>query len=44
MVKKDGKKINHWGLGDYMSEIKNKSDIEKAIPLLSKVYEYKGEA
>ena len=44
MFKKDGKKIGHWGLGDYMSEITNKSDIEKAIPLLSKVYEYKGEA
>jgi len=41
MVKKDGKKIGHWGLGDYTSEIENKSDIEKAIPLLSKVYEYK---
>lgn len=44
MVKKDGKKIAHWGLGDYMSKIKNKSDIEKAISLLTKVYEYKESA
>lgn len=42
MVKNDGTKIGHWGLGDYISEIKNNSDIETALPLLSEVYEYKG--
>lgn len=31
----------HWGIGNYMSEIKNETDIEKAIPLIEKVYNFK---
>jgi predicted transport protein len=31
----------HWGIGDYMSEIKNEADIERAIPLIEKVYHFK---
>jgi len=38
---KDGKKIGHWGIGDFMSEIKNELDVEKAIPLIAKVYDFK---
>jgi len=38
---KDYSGKGHWGLGDYMSEIKNDSDIEKAIPLIEKVYNMK---
>lgn len=41
MRQKNGKKIGHWGIGDYMSEIKNESDIEKAIPLIEKIYHLK---
>jgi len=41
MRQKNGKKIGHWGIGDYMSEIKNGSDIEKAILLIEKVYNFK---
>ena len=38
MISETGKKIGHYGLGDYMSKIKNKSDIDKAIPLIKTVY------
>ena len=31
----------HWGIGNYMSEIKTNEDIEKAIPLIEKVYNFK---
>lgn len=41
MRKPDGEPIGHWGVGDYMSEIKTESDIDKAIPLIEKVYELK---
>jgi predicted transport protein len=37
----NGKKIGHWGIGDFMSEIKDQSDIVKAMPLIQKVYEFK---
>jgi hypothetical protein len=30
-----------WGMGDYMSEIVTDVDIEKAIPLIEKVYDFK---
>jgi predicted transport protein len=33
--------VQHWGMGDYMSEIVTDADIEKAIPLLEKVYDFK---
>ena len=41
MIREDGKKIGHWGAGDYLSKIENESDIEKAIPLIEKVYQLK---
>ena len=41
MRKDNGDKIGHWGLGDYMSYITNESDIEKAIPLIEKVFQIK---
>ena len=41
MVRKDGKKIGHFGIGDFQSEIKNESDIDKAMPLIEKVYHLK---
>jgi predicted transport protein len=41
MVRQNGKKIGHWGLGDYMSKIINEKDIEKSIPLIGKVYDIK---
>lgn len=31
----------HWGIGDYMSEIKTNEDAEKAIPIIEKVYNFK---
>lgn len=31
MVNPNGKKIGHWGLGDYISKINNEKDVEKAI-------------
>jgi predicted transport protein len=37
----DYSKKGHWGVGNYLSEIKNESDIEKAIPLIAKVYQLK---
>lgn len=41
MRKKNGEKIGHWGIGDYMSEINNKDDIKNAIPFIEKVYHLK---
>ena len=41
MVNPDGTKINHWGLGDYQSMIDTEKDIEKAFPLIEKVYNLK---
>ena len=41
MVKPDGKKIGHWGLGDYQSKIEEEEDIEKAFSLIEKVYDIK---
>lgn len=41
MRRSNGKKIGHWGMGDYQSVIKNQSDIEKAISLIEKVYDFK---
>ena len=41
MVKENGEKIGHWGIGDYMSKITNEEDIEMAIPLIEKVYHIK---
>lgn len=38
---KNGKKIGHWGLGDYQSEIKDESDVDKAIPIIQNVYDLK---
>jgi len=37
----DGKRIGHYGIGDYESEINNTSDIEKALPLIEKIYHLK---
>jgi len=37
----DYSKKGHWGVGDYLSEIKNESDVEKAIPLIAKIYQLK---
>ena len=31
----------HWGIGYYLSEITNESDIQKAMPLIEKVYNIK---
>lgn len=31
----------HWGIGNYMSEIKTEMDIEKSIPLIEKVHNFK---
>ena len=31
----------HWGIGHYMSEMTNESDIQKAMPLIEKVYNFK---
>ncbi len=31
----------HWGIGNYISEITNDLDIQKAIPLIEKVYHFK---
>lgn len=36
MVNKTGKKIGHWGIGDYESIIKNGDDVEQAILFLKK--------
>ncbi len=41
MVKENGKPIGFWGLGNYKSRINNELDIEKAIPLIQKVYDIK---
>jgi len=41
MVKENGEKLGFWGLGSYLSRIKNESDIEKTIQLLQKVYDIK---
>jgi len=41
MVASNGKKIGHWGVGDFLSTIKNEKDVEKAIPLIQKIYEFK---
>jgi len=41
MRQKSGKKIGHWGIGDYLSEIKKEEDIKKAIPFIEKVYHFK---
>lgn len=41
MVKPSGEKMGHWGLGDYMSDIKTVSDVDKAISFLGIVYEKK---
>lgn len=30
-----------WGMGNYLSEIKDGADVEKAIPLIEKVYQFK---
>ena len=35
----DGKRIGHFGTGDYESVITNDADIEKALPLIKKIYE-----
>jgi len=31
----------HWGIGNYMLEIKSEMDIEKSIPLIEKVHNFK---
>ena len=41
MRQKSGKKIGHWGIGDYLSEITIQDDIQKAIPFIEKVYHFK---
>lgn len=41
MVGEDGKKIGHWGVGDYLSVIEREEEIEKTIPLIEKVYNLK---
>ncbi len=41
MRKENGEKTGHWGVGDYMSKIENESEIDKAIPLIEKVYQMK---
>jgi predicted transport protein len=41
MVKPNGKKLGHWGLGDYLSKVIDEKDIEKAFPLIEKVYDIK---
>ena len=38
---KDFSLKGHWGIGYYLSEITNESDIQKAMPLIEKVYNYK---
>lgn len=38
---KDWTGKGHWGIGDYMSEITNETDIERALPLIQKVYDHK---
>lgn len=35
----DGKRIGHFGTGDYESIIRNDDDIEKTLPLIEKIYE-----
>lgn len=31
----------HWGIGNYMSEIKTNNDVEMTIPIIEKVYNFK---
>ena len=38
---KDYSVKGHWGIGHYLSEITNESDIQKAMPLIEKVYNFK---
>jgi predicted transport protein len=38
---KDYSLKGHWGIGHYLSEITNESDIQKAMPLIEKVYNFK---
>ena len=38
---KDVSNIGHWGLGHYQSSLETESDLEKAIPIIRKVYDYK---
>ena len=38
---KDVSNIGHWGLGHYQSSLKTESDLEKAIPIIRKVYDHK---
>jgi len=38
---KDVSNIGHWGLGDFQSEITSENDLEKALPLIEKVYNQK---
>ena len=38
---KDYSLKGHWGIGYYLSEITNESDIQKAMPLIEKVYNIK---
>lgn len=37
----DGKRIGHFGIGDFESVITTEADIEKALPLIEKIYELK---
>lgn len=37
----DYSKKGHWGIGDYMSPIRDRADIEKAMPLIETVYRFK---
>lgn len=38
---KDWMGKGHWGIGNYMSEIKNEGDVDEAIPMIEKVYNFK---
>ena len=38
---KDYTEKGHWGVGNYLSEITNETDIQKAMPLIEKVYNFK---
>ena len=38
---KDYTEKGHWGVGNYISEITNDTDIQKAMPLIKKVYNFK---
>ena len=37
MVKPNGDKRGHWGLGDYITKINSESDIDRVVPLIEKV-------